>query len=97
MSLRRRPTTSDAEGLVPEGFVRTKFGLIPKEEVAARAAAVQRRRAHHEANRTDPDYWVRKAEAALSWGVDPAKVSGYLALARYYRDGTPLPGMEKKA
>jgi len=44
------------------------------------------RHAYYEAHRTEPDFWIRKAEGALAWGV-PENVAGYLALARYYRDG----------
>jgi hypothetical protein len=40
---------------------------------------------YHEAHRTEPDYWVRKAENAIRWR-QPEKVPGYLALARFYRD-----------
>jgi len=42
--------------------------------------------AYFEAHRTEPDFWIRKAERALRWG-SPESVAQYLAMARYYRDG----------
>lgn len=93
MSFTRKETAEierrEEEALAP-GFVRTKFGTITEEEAAEREARAIAKRAEHEANRTDPDYWVRKAEGALHFG-QPAKVGGFLALARYYRDGEGKP------
>ena len=57
-------------------------GRPPLEARRARAA-------EYEANRTDPDYWVRKAEDAIRFD-QPEKVPAYLALARYWRDA-PAP------
>lgn len=50
------------------------------------ASRVMDRAAYHEAHRTEPDYWIRKAETALHWGSSE-RVAEYLAMARYYRDG----------
>lgn len=48
---------------------------------------LEERKAAFEAQRTDPDYWVRKAEAAVMRYGSPENVSAYLAIARYHRDG----------
>ena len=60
--------------------------ISPEQQVEREA-----RRAYREEHRTDPDYWVRKAEAAIDYpallGGGTRRVQDYLTLARYYRDG----------